>query len=277
MKILLVILALGLFFRIYNFESLYTFDHDQDLSAWIVRDIIVNHHPRLIGQLTSIDSVFIGPLYYYVLAFFFAIFKMNPLSAHIPATLIGLATIASIYFVFSKLFTKTTGLVGAFFYATSISLVTLDRWIVPTLPTVLWSVWLLHVVLNLLKGNFKVLPIAGLLIGLIWHIHVGLLPLVFLIPAAILMSGKRPKFSKLIIPAIIIIFLSLPIIVFETRHNFMQSKGFYQALSYVREDQPTGLLRLKMVLPGASSALSRTIFPRTNFPYSFVFLSFILL
>ena len=266
MKILLIILAVGLFFRIYNFEYLYTFDHDQDLSAWIVKDIVINHHPRLIGQLTSIDSVFVGPLYYYVLAFFFALFKMNPLAAHIPATLIGLATIASIYFVFNKFFSKTAGLLGAFLYATSMSLVFLDRWIVPTLPTVLWSVWLLYVALSILKRNFKVLPIAGLLIGLIWHIHIALLPLTLLIPTAIFLSGKKPKLAQFVLPTILIIFLSLPLIVFEARHGVMQTKGLYQALSYVREDQPIGLLRFKMVVEGASSAFSRTIFQRMQIP-----------
>ena len=276
-QILIAILLVGIFFRIYHFRYLYTFDHDQDLSAWIVKDILVDHHPRLIGQLTSIDSVFVGPLYYYLLAIFFALFKMNPLAAHVPATIIGASTIVSIYFVFSKLFSKTAGLIGAFLWATSISLVFLDRWIVPTLPTVLWSVWFLYVVLNLLKGNFKVLPIAGLLIGLIWHIHIALLPLVFLYPLALLISGKKPKLLQFIFPVIIVVFLSLPLIAFETRHGFVQTKGLYQALSFQREDQPTGFLRFKMVLPGVSSALSRVVLQRTYVHYLIIYTTFIFL
>ncbi len=262
MKVLFltIILTLGLFFRIYKFESLYTFDHDQDLSAWIVKDILVNHHPRLIGQLTSIDGVFIGPLYYYVLAFFFAAFNMNPLAAHIPVTVIGLASIASLYFVFKKFFGQTAGIVGAFLYATSTSLVFLDRWIVPTIPTVLWSVWLLYVLFSLLKGNFKTLPLAAILIGLIWHIHVALLPLVLLIPTAIFLSGKKIKLRRLILPLFIFAILSSPFIAFETRHGFGQIKGMYQAISYSRQDQPEGIQRAKLVISGASSAFSRVIF-----------------
>jgi len=270
-QILIAILLVGLFFRIYHFRYLYTFDHDQDLSAWIVKDILVDHHPRLIGQLTSIDSVFVGPLYYYLLAIFFALFKMNPLAAHVPATIIGASTIVSIYFVFSKLFSKTAGLIGAFLWATSISLVFLDRWIVPTLPTVLWSVWFLYVIFKFAKGNFKVLPIAGFLIGLIWHIHVALIPLTLLFPLAIFLSGKRPKIKQLLLPILIIIALSLPLIAFESRHGFIQTKGLYQALSFQQEGQSSGINRLKMVSAGAASAFIRAVFPKTQIPYFVTF------
>ncbi len=66
--ILIFILLLGIFFRIYKLEIFYPWGHDQDLFAWIAKDIIVDHHFRLIGQETSITGLFIGPIFYYLIA-----------------------------------------------------------------------------------------------------------------------------------------------------------------------------------------------------------------
>ncbi|MDO8657992.1 MAG: hypothetical protein Q7K55_04580, partial [Candidatus Levybacteria bacterium] len=65
--LLILILLLGLFFRIYKLEIFYPWGHDQDLFAWIAKDILIDGHFRLIGQETSIIGVFIGPLFYYLI------------------------------------------------------------------------------------------------------------------------------------------------------------------------------------------------------------------
>src|SRR3989338_8686397 len=86
---LLLIIAPALLFRLYKLEAYYGFEHDQDLYSWIVKDIVVNHNLRLIGQMTSIDGVFIGPLYYYLLTPFYFFFAMNPLAATFLALFIS--------------------------------------------------------------------------------------------------------------------------------------------------------------------------------------------
>ena len=121
--LLIIILLLGLFFRIYKLESFYIFTHDQDLYSWIVKDILVDKHYRLIGQLTSIDGVFIGPLFYYFLTPFFVGLKMNPLAATIPGTIIGLLTVYSFYWVLKRLFNQEVGLIASFLYSVSSVLV----------------------------------------------------------------------------------------------------------------------------------------------------------
>ena len=61
--ILALILVIGLFFRSYQLTERFEFAHDGDLYSWIVKDIVVNHHFRLIGQLTSAPGIFIGGLF----------------------------------------------------------------------------------------------------------------------------------------------------------------------------------------------------------------------
>ena len=105
-KLLIFILLIPLFFRSYQIIDRYDFAHDADLFSWIVKDIVINHHYRLIGQLTSADGIYIGPLFYYLLIPFFIITKMDPIGAVIPITILGVLTVLSYYIVFSKLFNK---------------------------------------------------------------------------------------------------------------------------------------------------------------------------
>lgn len=242
------ILLIGLFFRIYRMPDFFIFEHDQDLFAWIAKDIIADGHFRLIGQLTSIDGLFIGPLFYYILAAFMSLFKMDPLGALIPATLVGLATVFSFYFVFSRFFGKTTGLISAFLYAASAGTSFYDHWVVPTQPVILWSIWFLYCLLSLLKQRLTVLPVIALLLGLIWHVHVALIPLIALLPVAYFLGAgdkKKPRITSknFIFSAGIFLILTLPFWAFEIRHGFQQIQGLLASLGTER-GEAAGINRL---------------------------------
>lgn len=259
--ILLLILLLGLLLRVYKLEIFYPFGHDQDLSAWIAKDIIVDHHFRLIGQETSVLGIFIGPLFYYLVAGSFAIFKMNPLSGAFVTTTISLLTIISIYWVFNKFFGKHVGLIGSLLYAIAPGTILGDRWVVPTQPTMLWSVWFLYVLLSILQGNFQVLIPVSILIGLIWHIHIAFIPLLLLLPIAFLLSDKRKtglkyNFKTSFISLSILLILLSPFIIFEIRHNGLQIKSFIAAIQE-NKDSLTGLDRAIKVFDASGKTLFR--------------------
>lgn len=258
--ILLLILSLGLLFRIYKLEIFYPWGHDQDLFAWIAKDMIIDHHFRLIGQETSVTGVFIGPIFYYLVAISFAIFNMNPLSAAVPTVIFSLLTIFSIYFVFSKFFNKTTGLIGAFIYAVSPGIVFLDRWVVPTQPTTLWTIWFLYILLSILKGNYNNLIPLAILIGLIWHVHIAFIPLLILLPLAFLLLPKKERLIKIdvkniFISVLILFSLLLPLITFEARHDFQQIKGLLAATKEERGDVK-GFDRLIKTFDASGKSLS---------------------
>ncbi len=228
--ILLVILLVAIFFRTFQIVERFEFAHDGDLYSWIVKDIVVDYHPRLIGQLTTANGIFIGPLFYYILAPFFILTNMDPVGALIPITLLGMLTVFSYYWVFARLFNQTTGLLGAFVQAVLISPVIFDRAVVPSTPTTIWSVWYFYVVLNLVRGNFKVLPILAVLIALIWHIHIALAPALLAVTLAIILSKRLPSAKQMGIFAGLTLILSLPLLVFEFRHHFSQTFSFIKNL-----------------------------------------------
>jgi len=258
-KLLILILLISLFFRTYEVIGNFEFAHDGDLYSWIVKDIVVDHHPRLIGQLTSAKGIFIGPFFYYLLAPFFIITKMDPIGAIIPVTILSLLAIFSYYFCFKQLFNRKVGLIAAFLSSVLLWLVRFDRSVVPNTPTNLWVIWYFYVVINLARGNFKVLWILAILVALIWHIHIALAPALLAVPVAVFLSRKFPTAKQLITFTILIIFFSLPLIVFEVKHGFSQSLSLIQNFS-INQGGGTGLEKFNLLNQKANLEIVNLIF-----------------
>lgn len=246
--LLILLIALGLFFRAYDVIGTADFGHDADLYSWIVKDIVVNGHLRLAGQETSAPGIFIGPLFYYLLVPFYLLLNMDPVAAHIPITIFGILTVISYFFVFSKLFNTKVGFFVSFLYAVLISTaVWFDRRLAPSTPTNLWTIWYFYTVVMLSRGNFKVLPILGILIGLIWHIHIALLPSLIALPFAFLVAKRIPDKSQIRNFLIVLFISSIPLIIFELKHNFQQTINMVQNFTAYREGAK-GLYKFEVVI-----------------------------
>lgn len=263
--ILAIILLIALFFRTYKVVDRFEFAHDGDLYSWIVKDIVVNHHIRLIGQLTSAPGIYIGPYFYYSLIPFFILTRMDPIGTVILAILLGLVTTVSYYWVLSKIFKKNVGLIGAFLYAILITTVNADLWVVPTVTTSLWAIWYFYSLVMLSRGNFSVLLLLGILVGLVWHIHIALIPTLLAFPVAIFFSKKIPNFKQIIIFIISLLITSTPLILFEFKHNFIQTYSLINNFSYHQEGVPTGFYKVQLVLGMLTKNLNQLFFA----PWSF--------
>jgi hypothetical protein len=247
-KYILFIFALGLLMRLYNYKELFMYGHDQDLQGWFIRDILENHHLRLIGQETSTAGIFIGPIFYYLLIPFYLVFNMDPIGGLFMTVLLGIFTIWSFYFVLSRIFSKQTGLLAAFIYALSFYTVFNDKEVVPTMPVILWTVWYLWGLFLTHKGEtLKGLMLLGLLTGLIWEMNMALIIVSPLILLSILLSAKKPNFRSVSSGLIIFLITSMPLLLFEFRHGFSQSKSFINSLLQNQHDVVSGFEKVKRV------------------------------
>lgn len=263
--LLILIILLAFFFRTFKVIERADFGHDADLFSWIVKDIILDGHPRLIGQETSAQGIFIGPLFYYLLVPFFIAFNMDPAAIIVPLTIIGILTVLSYYFVFTKLFNYKVGLIISFLYAVLISCaVWFDRRWAPSTPTNLWTIWYFFTVVMISRGKYWVLPILGVLIGLIWHIHIALLPALFAIPIAFIVSKKIPPKSQIVKFIVALVVSSIPLIIFELRHNFSQILNLLQNLT-TRHEGATGFYKFQIVIEMVTRNLNSLFFAPQSF------------
>jgi len=217
--------------RLYQPLERFQYNHDTDLSSWIVKDMLIDGHPRLIGQLTSSPGIFIGPYFYYSLIPFYLASRMDPAGVMGFSLIISIAALFSVTWVFNKLWGYRVSIIGLLIYATSFNISQTEREIVPTAPVFLWTVWFLYAAHGLWRGRKSSLLILATLGGLVWNIHLALgllFPLVFII-----WWKQRSKFttSDFLLPILVFITLSLPLFVFETRHNFVQVRSFINSFS----------------------------------------------
>lgn len=253
--ILIAILLIGLFFRTYKLVERFGFGHDADLYSWIVKDIVIDKHIRLIGQITSTDGIFIGPLFYYSLIPFYLLFNMDSIgSAYFPIV-IAMLTIVSYYFVFTKLFNKVVGIAAAFLHAVSWSTIGYDRWMVPTITTKPWAIWYLYTLIQISRGNFQILPLLAILIALIWHVHLALLPTLLAVPVAFFISKKLPSLKQIFLSFATFMLASAPLIIFEIKHNFIQLRSLIGAF-FLKQEGGEGWYKFQVVIDKISENTS---------------------
>lgn len=249
---IVLVLGLAFFLRIHRPLELFAYAHDNDLASWIIKDILVNHHLRLIGQQTSVTGVFIGALFYYMQIPFYLIGKMDPKYVVYLTAILGTFSVFSFYFVFTKIFNKRVGIVGAVIYAVSNLIIFSDREVVPTMPVMLWTVWYLYDLYLIYKGKQKLgFIIFGILMALVWHLNIALYIISPLAVLAFALSKQKIQWKHLFLGFGIFIVLNSPFIFFEVKHGFQQTKAIVASLTTQKNLIPqtaTGWAKLSRVI-----------------------------
>ncbi|KKU29354.1 MAG: hypothetical protein UX80_C0005G0049 [Candidatus Amesbacteria bacterium GW2011_GWA2_47_11b] len=249
--------------RTYQLVARYGYGHDGDLASWIIKDVVVDKHLRLVGQLTSSPGIYIGPLFYYSLIPFYFVTNMDPVGGLGLSVVIGAASLFSLYYVITKLHGQKMAVITTLFYAGSYMLASTDRGVVPTTPVMLWSIWFYYAIMT---GR---LYLSAFLFGLVWHIHLalGLLaPLVFF---------RKHALKTWIVAGLIFIVTTSPLILFETKHDFIQSRSLISSFtsSSIRPDY---LDKLHKVIHYTSKNINNIVGFDTHEPYIY-FLPILLL
>lgn len=250
-QLILIILIVGIFLRTYKPILWLPYGHDQDLAGWIIKDIVFDKHIRLIGQETTSQGVFIGPLFYYLQIPFFFLTNWRPSGAVLLVTIISTFGIFSYFYCFREMFNKKVGLIASLIYAISNLIIFTDRETVPTMPVMIWSVWFLFSLWQVYKGKQKSYLLLGLLIGLIWHFNLASIILIPLILLAQIFSRTKINLKYVLLAIGIFGILMSPFFVFEVRHGYQQTKAIVSSLSTPKDYVPgtsRGLAKLDRVM-----------------------------
>src|SRR3989304_4663082 len=115
LAILVLILLLGAFFRLYRISDYMTFLGDEGRDAIVVRRLLVYGDPILIGPGTSIGNMYLGPLYYYMMAPALFLSRFSPVGPAIMIALLGVATVFFVWFITREWFGKPGAFISSFF------------------------------------------------------------------------------------------------------------------------------------------------------------------
>src|SRR3989338_6846681 len=116
----IIIFILGFLLRAQETLSnnfLFLIDQGRDMMA--VKSIIFDHHLTLIGPYTSLQGVFQGPLYYYLLSIPTFLTNGNPWGGVLLMLLISLSVMIISFFWMKKLFDAKAAVITLFLLAVS--------------------------------------------------------------------------------------------------------------------------------------------------------------
>lgn len=221
---------------------------DQGRDAIIIKRILTFQHLPAIGAPSSVGQVYLGPFYYYLIAPFLLLFNFNPVGMSYGSALLSIIGILSAYFIIKKEFNKITALIFTFLITFSSVNIEMSRfsWNPNLLPY--FSFFTLYFFYKLSQKNnlyFAFLFGAFLSFSIQLHYLAALLVLpisVYFLKTIITIKKKTKYLIYICISIVSFLVVSFPLIIFDLRHNFINTGNFIKLFSQGGMLQQTSLL-----------------------------------
>lgn len=218
--------------RFYKIGAFTIFLSDQGRDAIIVKRIVTLEHLPAIGPPTSIGHIFLGPFYYYLIAPFLFLARLNPVGMSVGVAILSIIGLIGCYFIIRKEYKNKT-LADIFLILATFSFINIDysrfSWNPNPLP------YFSFITLYLAAKSFQTKHyLVSLSLGAFLALSIQLHYLAVLLVIPIALAGiyqliRDTKKIKLLINFFLAIggfvFFSAPLILFDLKHQFLNSKN----------------------------------------------------
>ncbi|MCL5090880.1 MAG: glycosyltransferase family 39 protein [Patescibacteria group bacterium] len=225
-----LILVGAAFLRFYRLPELTTFAGDQGIDLLVVKRMIVDHDWTLLGPKTSILSIYNGPVYYYLILPVLFLSKLNPVSVSCFMVFLWLGAIFLTYFLTKEVFNERAGLIAAFLFSIWPPAIEFSRPSFNSFPTPFFAALFLFGIYKYLKNRHWGLVLAGFCAGILLQLHYFNFFLIALTFTLFLIK-KRFSFKFFFIFVVSFCLTFSPMIFFELRHDFFNSRTLLKTLS----------------------------------------------
>lgn len=220
--LLIVVILVSTFFRLYRIGGLHTFHNDEGRDVMIAAEMIASGRPTFLGPQTSVGNMYLGPLYYYLMVPALLLGGSDPVGPAIMVALGGILTTYLIYLIGKKWFGLGSALASSFIFAVSPLFVhyTTSSWNPNLVPLVS--------ALVILAWQSSSYMLIGVLFGVLFQLHYVAMAFALVVFIWIMVESKKLS----IVPKIIIGFViaTLPFWIFEARHDFLNVQSL---LTYI--------------------------------------------
>ncbi len=237
----LFLFFLALAFRFYRISATQTFLEDEGRDMLMVKYMFDHKRPVLLGPQTSTGNMYLGPFYYYFISPALLLAHFNPVGPAILIALTGALTVFLLYHFLSSRFGWKTGLIASLLYAVMPLPVMFTRnsWNPNLVPLIsLLIIWVVDKILfesNDFKNLRDLFIMLGVLVGILVQLHyMTLITLPFIALVLLLKLGKKALLASLFSLLTFTITLS-PFIVFEFRHNFVNTRAIIRFIQAKQE------------------------------------------
>ncbi len=238
--ILFFVLTLTIGIRLYNLPHEMFFIGDQAWFYLSAKNMIVDHIIPLVGITSSHVWLHQGPLWTYVLAIGLLIFHFNPLAGAAISALSALATSYLLYRIGNNFFGYPSGIIAAFFYATSPLGIMFDRMPYHTTLIPFAVSLLIFFIFNWINNKPAYFPWVLFMLSLLYNLEIST-SLFFAIVSVLLVYGykKNTKWwksiqnSHIILKSIVLLIIPLvPMLIYDIGHGFPQTFGYMAWIIY---------------------------------------------
>ncbi len=236
--LIILVVLLGSFLRLYRLEETMMFQGDQGRDAIVVKRIIKDFDFTLLGPVTSVGNMYLGPLYYYFMAPWLWLTYPNPVGPAYGIALVMCLSLPTFYFMAKKMAGKNVALLGTLILAITPEAVYYSRfsWN-PNLSPVAGMLLLYCLFKAVAEKRYRFLTAAFMAFALLLQLHyfnlIFLLPLIAVI-GYIFFSHREERrkilnYSTMGMGVLIVSFL--PLFIFNIRHGGLIARGFVEFFS----------------------------------------------
>jgi len=230
--VLFSVLCFSAFLRLYKLNKLLGFWYDQGRDALVIWDLLHYNKFFLIGPVTGIEGIFLGPFYYYLIAPFYWIGKGSPVFVAAVLAWLSVGAIFLVYWLGKAIYGRKIGLISAFIYGLSYEVILFSRWLANPNPLPFFSLLVIVFIWLSLEKNENFFIFTGLLIGLCLQLEAA--AAAFFLPAVLaVIVWQKKKLCKLniLLPTFFLFFCTLaPQIIFNFRHQGILVSAFKKFL-----------------------------------------------
>ena len=169
--LLIVILLLAAFLRLYRIGDYMTFLGDEGRDVIIVRDLL-HGNLTFLGPRASAGDFFTGPVYYYMMAPFLLLFNYNPVGPAVMVALLSVATVYLIYKIGKEFFGTLAGISAALLYSISPVVITYSHSSWNPNPMPFFTLLLLYILYKgVTQRKLGLFLWVGVLYGIAFQLH----------------------------------------------------------------------------------------------------------
>jgi len=229
----LALFVLYIAVRFYKLESRINFDWDQNRDAMVAWDILKLHKLTLLGpRVVGAEGFFLAPYYYYLLVPFYAFLNMSPYAIVLFLFAVQFAYFFLAVYVIGALFSRKIAFVFLLLSAVPYNLLSFDTtaWNPALIPLGVLCLWLLLFQSMSQNHSLKWVLFIGFTIGVFTNFHiqflfVGIFALIFIVLKLVEKKTHLYQIALNFVSFLLGFFLTfLPLLFFDLRHNFLNSK-----------------------------------------------------
>jgi len=220
--ILLSVILIGCFIaRVYRIDQLLGFYYDQGRDALAIWNLWEKGDFFLIGPVTGLAGIFLGPAYYYIIAPFYKLGNGSPIYPSIFLSFTTTVAAFMLYILGKKFHSREAGLFAATIFSFSYFLALASRWLSNPTMIILGSVALVWAMYEITQKKRWVWPVSALILGL--NLQFEAASAVFYLPAyfifVVWQRKNLPSFKISILTIVVLLSTFIPQVLFDVRHE----------------------------------------------------------